>query len=141
MEPPTVTAQTKRLRVVRGKPMFYESARAKAAREMIEAALQPYRPGEPMAGPVMLSVVWAFPTRSHREGAWRVTRPDTDNLQKMLKDCMTRAGFWRDDSQVCSEHIMKVWTRKRPGILIEVTEYGDDKAGAGDDYRHLPPDR
>ena len=124
--PPTVTAQTKRLRVIHGKPMFYESPRAREARELIEAALTPHRPDAPIAGPVMLSVVWMFPTKSHKEGAWRITRPDTDNLQKMLKDCMTRVGYWGDDSQVCSEHIAKVWTQKRPGILIEVTQYGDD---------------
>ena len=29
-----------------------------------------------------------------------VTKPDTDNLQKLLKDCMTKCGFWKDDAQV-----------------------------------------
>ena len=124
--PPTVTAQTKRLRVIHGKPMFYESPRAREARELIEAALTPHRPDAPITGPVMLSVVWMFPTKSHKEGAWRITRPDTDNLQKMLKDCMTRVGFWKDDSQVCVEMISKRWARRKPGIGIKVVSLDDE---------------
>ena len=56
------------------------------------------------------------------EHALRLNRPDTDNLQKLLKDCMTRVGFWRDDAQVCRETVTKRWTRTRPGIRIEVTQ-------------------
>ena len=70
-------------------------------------------------------VEWYFPSRTHREGELRVTRPDTDNLQKLLKDCMTRVGFWKDDAQVCRETVVKRWTRSRPGLMIEVTKLDD----------------
>ena len=33
------------------------------------------------------------------DGEYRTTKPDTDNLQKLLKDCMTATGFWTDDAQ------------------------------------------
>lgn len=56
-----------------------------------------------------------------RNGDWKVTKPDTDNLQKMLKDCMTEAGFWADDAQVCDEIIQKFWS-DTPGIWISVME-------------------
>jgi crossover junction endodeoxyribonuclease RusA len=68
-------------------------------------------------------VLWLFPKgKSHKAGEWRVTRPDTDNLEKMLKDCMTRCGFWKDDAQVVREHVEKKWSEDPVGIEIEITE-------------------
>ena len=120
MVPPTVTAQMHRVMVRNGRPMFYDSPRLKEARRVFLEALAPFRPGIPFTGPVSLTVRWFFPSKQHRDGSWRVTRPDTDNLQKLLKDCMTEAGFWADDAQVCMEHAEKRWTRVRPGIEITV---------------------
>ena len=54
-----------------------------------------------------------------------MTRPDTDNLQKLLKDCMTRVGFWNDDAQVCREEVTKRWSRQAPGIAIKVVSIDD----------------
>lgn len=52
---------------------------------------------------------------------YRITKPDTDNLQKMLKDCMTLVGFWKDDALVASEITEKFWAEK-PGIYIRIEE-------------------
>ena len=125
MQPPTVTAQEHKVRVVRGRPMFYDTARLKVARSTFERMLSRYRPASPLEGPVALTVEWRFSTKSHREGAWRVTRPDTDNLQKLLKDCMTSVGFWKDDAQVCREEVTKRWSRQNPGIYIRVVSIND----------------
>ena len=95
INPPTVTAQEHKVRVVGGRPMFYDTARLKAARSTFETLLRQYAPDKPMEGPVALMVDWRFATKTHKEGTYRTTRPDTDNLQKLLKDCMTRVGFWR----------------------------------------------
>lgn len=122
MEPPTVTAQMHKVTVRHGKPAFYDTVQLKQARAQFLAALKPEAPAEPLGGPVALTVSWHFPTKSHRDGAWRVTRPDTDNLEKLLKDCMTAAGFWKDDAQVCVENVSKRWSRLRPGIGITVEE-------------------
>lgn len=116
--PPTVTAQQKGERVVGGRIHHFEKRRVTEARTMLTNELRKHAPAEPMAGPVRLEVMWFFPTKSHHDGEWRITRPDTDNLQKLLKDCMTDAGFWRDDSQVCRETVSKVWVKKQPGISI-----------------------
>ena len=124
--PPTVTAQEHKVRVNRGRPMFYNTARLKQAQAVFESLLMRYRPGQPMEGPVALTVDWFFFTGSHKDGEWRVTRPDTDNLQKLLKDCMTRTGFWKDDSQVCVEMISKRWARRKPGIGIKVVSLSDE---------------
>ena len=122
MVPPTVTAQMRRVTVRDGKPMFYKSRRLKDAKSLFLGELLLHRPEEPLEGPVRLHVTWMFPTKTHREGEWRITRPDTDNLQKLLKDCMTEAGFWKDDSQVCVECIGKMWTRTRPGLDITIEQ-------------------
>ena len=125
--PPTVTAQEHRVAVVKGRPVFYDSKRLKETRRLFETLLKGHTPETPLEGPVGLAVEWRFLTKSHREGAWRVTRPDTDNLQKLLKDCMTRAGFWRDDAQVCKEVVTKRWARKEPGITIKVVSLDDQE--------------
>ena len=49
-----------------------------------------------------------------------MTRPDTDNLQKLLKDCMTRCGFWKDDAQVVREIVEKRWSDEPTGIFVEI---------------------
>lgn len=121
MTPPTATAQEKQVRVVNGRPLFYDPAPVKEARRTLTAHLLPHRPAKPLTGAVALSAVWLFPKgRSHKNGEWRVTKPDTDNLQKLLKDCMTRCGFWRDDAQVVRESVEKRWSDEPSGIYIEI---------------------
>jgi len=127
MDPPTVTAQMRRVTVRDGKPMFYKSQKLKSARALFIGELMLHRPEYPMNGPIRLHVTWFFPTKSHKTGEWRTTRPDTDNLQKLLKDCMTETGYWNDDAQVCIECIGKLWTRVRPGIQIKVERIEDDE--------------
>lgn len=123
IDPPTSTAQMKQVRVVKGKPVFYDPPAVKAARNMLSAHLAIHRPDKPMTGPVFLRVLWLFPKgKSHKNGEWRITKPDTDNLQKLLKDCMTRCGFWKDDAQVVSEAVEKRWADDPCGLYIEVNE-------------------
>lgn len=118
--PPTVTAQEHKVAVVHGKPVFYDSPKLKDARKLFEALLQNHAPERPLEGALVLTVEWRFLSKSHKEDEWRTTRPDTDNLQKLLKDCMTRTGFWKDDAQVCKEIVSKRWSRANPGITITV---------------------
>ena len=123
MKPPTATAQERQVRVVHGRPVFYDPAPVKDAKNLLTAHLLPHRPDRPLTGAVSLSVVWLFPKgRSHRNGEWRVTKPDTDNLQKLLKDCMTRCGFWEDDAQVVRETVEKRWSDEPAGIYIEILQ-------------------
>lgn len=116
--PPTVTHQQKRVANVGGRLRFYEPERLTAARQLFTLHLLPHRPPVPFTGPVRLYVRWCFPRGRHKPG-WKTTRPDTDNLTKLFKDCMTAAGFWKDDALVCVEHVEKVWS-DRPGIFVRV---------------------
>ena len=123
MRPPTATAQEKKVTVVNGRPVFYDPAPVKHARKELTGALIVHRPDKPMAGPLALSVIWLFPKgKSHKNGEWRITKPDTDNLQKLLKDCMTKCGFWKDDGQVVRETVEKRWADEPTGIYIEIAE-------------------
>ena len=121
IKPPTVTYQEKRAGVRNGKPFFYEAPELKAARAKLTAHLSKHRPKTPYRGGVRLVVKWCFPRGWHRDGEYRITKPDTDNLQKLLKDCMTATGFWTDDALVASEIVEKFWA-ERPGIFIRVEE-------------------
>ena len=121
MMPPTATHQEKQVRVVKGKPVFYDPPEVQAARAKLTAHLASNKPPQPLRGAVRLVVKWCFPRGRHRDGEYRVTKPDTDNLQKLLKDCMTAAHFWKDDAQVASEICEKFWAEV-PGIYICVEE-------------------
>lgn len=119
---PTVTHQEKQVAVVNGKPVFYEPDELKAARNKLEAHLAQNAPEVRLSGPIGLQVKWCFKTiNGHRNGEYRTSRPDTDNLQKLLKDCMTKVGFWKDDAQVCMEMVEKFWSDV-PGIWIRVMQ-------------------
>lgn len=118
MIPPTVTHQEKKWRVVNGKPSSYEPSELTAARSKLSAHLAGHRPGKPLQGAVRLVVKWCFPLcGDHYDGEYRTSKPDTDNLNKLLKDCMTAVGFWKDDAQVASEICEKFWAEV-PGIYI-----------------------
>ena len=122
MIPPTITHQEKKVHLVNGRPRFYEPDELKAARQKLTAYLGQHAPEEPYQGGIQLIVKWCFQTKGrHKDGEYRITKPDTDNLQKLLKDCMTSVGFWSDDAQVASEIVEKFWA-EIPGIYILVTE-------------------
>lgn len=107
MVPPTITMQEHKVMVRNGKPIFYEPPELQAVRGRFVANLAKarriYGPEETIAStPVRLTTKWIWPSRDKAE-AWKITKPDTDNLIKLFKDCLTRTGFWRDDALVCSE--------------------------------------
>lgn len=49
-------------------------------------------------------------------------KPDRDNLEKAVLDCMTKAGLLKDDSIVCDGFIKKIWANKKSGVKIEIEE-------------------
>lgn len=123
MDPPTVTHQEHKVTVVNGKPVFYDPPELKRARQKLIGHLCKYKnqDWEPYHTGVCLIVKWCFPRGQHRDGEYRTTKPDTDNLQKLLKDCMTKIGFWDDDALVASEIVEKFWAEV-PGIYIRIEE-------------------
>jgi len=132
LDPPTITAQQNKVTLVNKKPVFYKPEKLKQARSTIIKHLIPFKPSKPIEGPIKLQVIWRFPKgKKHKHLEWRVTRPDTDNLEKMLKDCMTEVGFWIDDAQVVVEHVEKLWSDDPTGIAIEIQVLNKLKEEAG----------
>lgn len=117
IKPPTVTHQEKKVTVVNGKPVFYEPPELKDARQKLTAYLAKYAPSEQFTGPLQLITKWCYPRGSHNNGEYKITKPDTDNMIKLLKDVMTSLGFWKDDALVASEITEKFWT-DIPGIYV-----------------------
>lgn len=120
MIPPTITAQEHKVTVVNGKPRFYNPPELEDAKAKLLGNLMPHRPEQPIRCGVRLITKWIFPSGGHhKDGEYKLTRPDTDNLQKLLKDCMTQSGFWKDDALVASEICEKFWG-DTSGIYIQV---------------------
>ena len=122
---PTATHQEKQVHVVNGKPVFYEPPEVKAVRQKLSVYLGQHVPEQPFYGAVRLTVKWCFPRGRHKNGDYKTTKPDTDNLQKMLKDVMTKLQFWEDDAQVASEIVEKFWA-ELPGIYIRIETFASE---------------
>lgn len=118
--PPETTHQQKKVHVVKNKPVFYEPEDLKAARSKLMAHLSKHVPDEKFVGPVRLMVKWLFPiVGEHKNGEYKFTKPDLDNSNKLIQDCLTKLGFWKDDSYVVSLITEKFWA-EQPGIYIRI---------------------
>lgn len=61
----------------------------------------------PIEGAIDLSISAFYLRPKSRRGArWKTSRPDADNLSKLIKDALNTVA-WRDDAQVCSLHVWK----------------------------------
>ena len=117
---PTVTHQEKKITVVNGKPIVYESQKMKNVRLVFEGHLFSFAPETPLQGPIRLTTKWIWPKKKRSDpDAYKTTKPDTDNLIKAFKDCMTKVGFWKDDAQVASEITEKIYGNIS-GIYVKV---------------------
>ncbi|CAK7054175.1 RusA family crossover junction endodeoxyribonuclease [Phascolarctobacterium sp.] len=122
MKLPTVTHQQKKVHVVNGKPHYYEPAALKDARQKFSAHLAAYVPKEKLNGPVRLMTKWCYEsTGKHKNGEYKTTKPDTDNMIKLLKDVMTELSYWTDDAQVASEITEKFWA-DQPGLYVRIEQ-------------------
>lgn len=116
MKPPTVTAQQHKI----GNGKFYDPPELKSTKSKLRAYLIPHVPDKPFDGPLRLVVKWCYPIKgNHKNGEYKATNPDTDNLNKALKDIMEDLGFFVNDSRVASEIIEKFWS-EIPGIYIRL---------------------
>lgn len=116
MIPPTTTAQMHR---INKRGQIYDSPELADAREKLTACLAKHIPEQPYTCGVRLTVKWLFPKGRHKSGEYKTTRPDTDNLQKLLKDCMTKCRYWKDDALVCSE-IVEKFHATTTGIYVRI---------------------
>ena len=111
-------------RVVNGHAQVYKTPALRDLEAKYISFLKPFAPPEPWTCPISLTTLWSFRKPKGAKGLFKTTKPDTDNLIKTLKDCMTRCGFWKDDALVCREVISKIWhdPDEKHGVLISITD-------------------
>ena len=126
---PSVTHQEHRV-ISQGpskRAIFYDSPELAEARAKYVSLLAPFKPNVPAKGPVLLKIYWCYAaSKKHPAGTWKTSKPDTDNLVKLFKDCMTRVGFWKDDAQVVMEVTGKRYDQLE-GVYVKVHEIGEDE--------------
>lgn len=124
--PPRTTSQTKRLVIMGGKPRFFPKKEHLAAENDLLTLCSPYAPGTPLSGPISLRVEFVFPWRTNetirRRQMGRIpcnTRPDCDNLVKLVSDVLGKLRFYGDDGQIADLRVTKSWG-DRVGITVAI---------------------
>lgn len=89
----------------------YRKPSVDAARAEFIYKLKKYKPAEPLAGPIRLTVILSFDKKAPKKcwGTYKTTRPDCSNYVKELEDAMTECGFWFDDNQVADLRVVKYY--------------------------------
>lgn len=122
MNIPSATAQQIGIGIRSGRPYTYKKRKVRDAEELYALNLMEHRPDRPVGGAVELMVVWNYHTRVKKNvGHMKTTRPDLDNMNKILQDSLVREGFLMDDSQISVLHTTKCWTDKPDSIYISIT--------------------
>lgn len=90
--------------------MSYPSSACKAAKATYRRAFKPYKPNELFKAPICLEVMLFYPTKDKKkQGTLKTTRPDGDNLLKVIKDVLNELDFFEDDAHIAKESIVRRW--------------------------------
>lgn len=121
---PTLTHQNGIQPFVRknGKAGIHKTRELESLEYLYKLKLAKFAPPKPILGPVLLDTRWFFNGGEKCQSCtWRTKKPDADNLVKVLKDCMTSVGFWKDDSQ-CHDYTLRfdVPSNFKHGVIIKI---------------------
>lgn len=112
--------------------------------QIADAFRRNYPTFDTIVGPVELRIVFYMPRpKSHFRSNGNLkpnapdfceSKPDLDNLEKAVMDCLTHLNVWRDDSQVCRKFTTKAYTKayamfgvaNATGAAIEVRKIEKD---------------
>lgn len=112
-----------------GRIHFFTKAKIAKAEKALIQALSPYAHYSASWGevPIECSLEFYFPFPSGtpkkklHKIAPHISRPDADNLAKLPLDCLTQAGFWKDDSLLCNFISRKRRTTQKTCMVIRIT--------------------
>ncbi len=124
MIPPTVTAQAKQASKRGRITTIRDSDPLKAARIKFRCHLAAHIPEKPLKAPLqcVLKFLWPIsPKSKHRNGDWKTTTPDWDNIPKALCDELERLGFVDNDSHIADGTSQKFWA-DTPGVWVMLRE-------------------
>jgi Holliday junction resolvase RusA-like endonuclease len=117
-----------------GQARVYDPGTAEGWKGAIALAARSHLPVEPLQGPVRVSIELRFRRpRAHyvagkperglrpRAPALHTGKPDRDNCEKALLDCLTQLGMWHDDGQVCGGEVSKIYG-DAPGARVVIEQ-------------------
>lgn len=113
----------------------FEAGTAEGWKSAVALASEPQRPSSPLEGPIRVDLELllhrpkALMRKRHPEGRIYATRkPDRDNCDKAVMDCLTTLGWWRDDAQVVAGEITKQYHAKdeAAGAIVTISVLGDE---------------
>jgi Holliday junction resolvase RusA-like endonuclease len=101
-------------------PQQYTPAKQRKAKSDIGyLCLEAMTDKAPLEGPVELTVVAAYerPKRGRQDTFWKQSRPDLDNVAKLVMDALNGIA-WVDDGQVSALHALKQWGEPEVRIFV-----------------------
>lgn len=116
-------------------PQIYNPADADPWKRRVLSVAEKHAPPAPLDGPVRVDEIFYLPRpqrlyrRRDPDGPVVCTsRPDRDNLDKLILDALKTAGYFRDDAQVCDGYPRKLYHAKtgKPGAAVRVSVPADD---------------
>jgi Holliday junction resolvase RusA-like endonuclease len=126
--PPKSTAQQRKF-FGKGKTALSPSAKKAAA--TWQAIVEQHKPIQPLTGPLIVKIGVSWFKKGITEVVPRTTKPDVDNLAKLILDAMTKTGYWLDDNQVCDLRVTK-YNSPIGGLAVTVMEENSRNAGKAD---------
>lgn len=114
-----IPGSTKQQRKISGKKS-YPTMGLRVARATWQAALEPHAPEEPAKKAVSLKLGFCY-HHDKKEGL-KTTRPDLDNLAKIVIDAMVTTGYLVNDAQIVSLCAEKKYTYGAEKIIFEIKE-------------------
>jgi len=92
------------------------------AEDFIMDYLKPYVPENPMMGAIELTMRAVFPVPASKPQWWadaalsgaisHIKKPDKDNIEKNILDCLQTMGFFKNDSQIFRSKTEKCYGEK-----------------------------
>jgi len=132
LEPPTSTHQAA-LRILKSKSgqMFVGKMKNSKVVGWVSAFslhAKRYVPAVPIEGAVEVEISlyytppkYLLPKINKCKTLVKTTKPDCDNVVKVILDEFTKLGYWLDDSQVWSLTVRKYWSQQ-PAVLCTITQ-------------------
>jgi len=129
---PTKATHQSSLRIMKSKAghMFVGKFAKSAIKGWIQEfnlKIKKYKPSIPFAGPTEVIIEFYYPWNKTtakkylNTEEWKITRPDLDNMEKVVLDSLTSEGFIVDDSIICLKTTLKKHSNF-PRIIVKIRE-------------------
>lgn len=113
----------------------YKDASQRREENQLMQLLEKHLPEIPINKPIMFQMIAYMPIPESWAG-WKKTaakmglihpvgRPDLDNLLKNIIDCMTKIGFWRDDSLIIGYVSVDKKYSLKPGWFVQIETFNE----------------